>query len=538
MEQNNFYAKSIRAKSPTFTLGITKIIGGVILLFYSFPTLLKTETVINGIIEEEIESILPYIPDVIIGIILFFISISFFLSGLKSLKKITITPNDPPEFNNYEGVIDSIIKGKLEIYRLPSFGPLKFAYNYISDKVPFLKPAERKVVEMNVAFLRKYIFLLFIIFAAYFAQKFIPPDVFSELAIQNNIITIPFTFLFLLLIFLAFSFYSIFLLVPDNIPRQEVIEEIASIKGGGDPNQFCSLLEKAFYRFRFNKLPNRKHKLGFEKIEQLSFNETGSFEGRFIMETHPKYVGPSKLGIAPNIFIGIALTSLVISLFYFNRINISLENTNLIFAGIFNFIAGLIFFRTSINFYQRASILLNCFNFESFLIAVEIEGTIGKTEITAGKAITDSIETKNIVIRSDSQLKVFATKMESASRIISDYRYITAMLTDDSVNEVLNSIIQEINNFRDEGVTVRGIDVSSESISQITQANVKIQGAKRNLKPENVLQEAELKSIAEKIDETKRESTNSDSETKECPQCAETIKSKAKICRFCRYEFN
>ena len=25
--------------------------------------------------------------------------------------------------------------------------------------------------------------------------------------------------------------------------------------------------------------------------------------------------------------------------------------------------------------------------------------------------------------------------------------------------------------------------------------------------------------------------------TKECPMCAESVKEKAKICRFCRYEF-
>ena len=536
MDQNIFYSKSIHEKSPMFPLGIAKMIGGLILLFFSFPVLLKIEVVINSIIEENFDLTLYLIPEAVLGLILFFASLGFLLGGLKNLKKVTITPNDPPEFNHYERIIDSIEKGKLEIYKLPNFGPLKFAYNYLSDKIPFLKPSQRRVVEMNVIFLRRYIFLLIIIFSAHYSQKFIPSDVFYELEIQPGSVQFPFTFLILLFAFLAFSFYTIFLLIPNNIPRQEVKEEIATIRGGGDPNQFCPLLERAFLNYRFNKLPNRKYKSGFEKIEELSFNETGSFQGRFVMETHPKFLGSSRMGAAPVIFIIVAILSLVISLFYLQRTDIYNENTYGFPGLILNFIAGFIFLRTSVKFFHRASLLLNSYNFESFLVSVDIEGTIGKTEITAGKAITDSIETKNIVIRSDSQLKVYATKIESENKNISDNRYITAMVTDDSVIEVLETIIKEINNFRDEGVAVRGVDISSESISQITQANVKIQGAKRNYKTENELQERKVMAIEETISEEHLH-PNNNPDTKECPQCAETIKAKARICRFCQYQF-
>jgi hypothetical protein len=539
MEKNSFYSKSIRVQSPLKNLGIAKITGGFILLIFSLSSFGRLSFFIEALSEGgSADLIINNLLLLFASIILFFTGLSILLSGFSYLKKITITPNDPPEFNNYNSIIETIIKGKLGIYRLPDYGHIRFAYNYISDRVPFLKPAQREVVAKNISFLRKYIFLVCLIVVIYFSQRFINEEIIYELGFfDNSFFKIPYFFMIVLLFLLIISFATIFYLVPDQIPRQEKIENVASVSGGGDPNQFCPIFERALYDYRFNSLPNRSFKSGFQKVEELSFNETGSYTGNFVIETHPKYIGTQVAGNVPYVYISIAIISLMISLFYFSYLPLEEGNAILNLNSLLTFFGGLILLRTSTNFFKRAYLLLNSFHFESIFTYIECQGTIGKTEITAGKAINDSIESRNVVIRSDSQFKVYATKIQSENKRISDERYVTAMIVDEKVKEISGRMIKEINNFRDSGVTIRGVDISSRSVSELTHANLKIQAAKKNIKNIDLIEgKTESRYLKDQSD-SDPVSENSQQATKECPQCAETIKEKAKICRFCRYEF-
>jgi hypothetical protein len=536
METDQFYSRSLRHDSPSKLFGIAKLSTGIILILYAGLQFGSLDTLVTAVKENDEIRIVDSVCITFVMTIIFLTSISFIFSGLRNFKKITVTPEVPPPLNSYSTIYDNLLKGKLDIYKFPDYGPLKFAYNYISDKIPFLTPPKRKVVAKNILSLRRFIFLVFVIIVAFIGQKFIPPEFYEELNMAPVSIGIPFVFLFILFIIIAIGFYTILLIVPENIPKQVFSENFATINGGGDPNSICPSIDRTLNDYRFNKLPNYSHKSGFAKTDELSLNESGSFSGSYAIETHPRYLPKKNIEIIPNLYLGLAFISVIISLIYFNTIQIT-ELKTISFQNVLGkLIAGIIFLGTGSNFFTRAHLLFSNYQFESVFAYFDITGTIGKSEITAGKAITDSIETKNIVLRSDSQFKIYTTRFLSESYSLNGERYVTAMIMDEKVEEITHRVLQTIKDFKEEGVSVRGIDVTSESINKITQANLMIDKAKKSSR--SLLSSGEQKKIIQNTEISVNDNiTQSANDTKECPRCAETVKAKAKICRFCNYEF-
>lgn len=76
-------------------------------------------------------------------------------------------------------------------------------------------------------------------------------------------------------------------------------------------------------------------------------------------------------------------------------------------------------------------------------------------------------------------------------------------------------------------------DLRDEIVGEHKQYETLINETKRNYEQHMLNQQELINSEVESL----RQYNNSSNDTKECPQCAEIVKARAKICRFCNYKF-
>jgi len=199
--------------------------------------------------------------------------------------------------------------------------------------------------------------------------------------------------------------------------------------------------------------------------------------------------------------------------------------------------------------------LAGVFRFESVLMFFDVTGSYSVAQVTAGKAITDSIESKNTIIRSDADIKIYSTKILSECFELEGSRSIIGMIVDPEVNaaeEIAKTVLEE---YKNKGTTLVGVNLESDGIRDITNANIRANVLKSvaTKKAHNQLAqgtEPDIMQLTEKDIKKDKEdvSTEENNENIEsappvrkgykiCPMCAEEVKAAAKICKHCHHDF-
>ena len=340
-----------------------------------------------------------------------------------------------------------------------------------------------------------------------------------------------------------------FMMVPRGQPSTTAQESTEHYRGFGHPSQIFARLPDLAIPLRWEGFLNRVYK-GADQISSPVVGDVGNFSGFLIIERQPKaeeQAGPLSGYIL--LAVGWAFYTIGAAIQLFAVIPGAMDGMVTIpLAGLF--FLGLMISSNGSRFVRRTRSLFEIVRFRSQAILIELEGNLFRSDIRVGKSMVDSIETSNVAVRSDFTARFWTAELVSEAGRLDLPRELLALEPTGDSQQWMQFFRTEINKLREEGVKPLGVDLGSAEVQQVVQANVGVSAMRAG-----AIETAELHG-APRVEELgagtqPTPAVNNDpfggmtgptqpynpADYKECPRCAEMVRVRAKVCRFCGHEF-
>jgi hypothetical protein len=517
------------------------------------------------------------LPTILIVVVNGFLSIAHGIGYLLTPHK---RANIPLDYAHYGDVRDSLMNRMVNTYK--AFND-KLVNSLLSTRSLFLTPVERKIVEQNFRSLRGRLVntlllsgllactcaALYLIVRSLDIDRAIGSPEIQSLAspLVTRWIILPFALLVVLQLVLGIiEYFSSILMVPWKEPATQSSESSDHYRGFGHPAQLLSRLSIVAIPLQWEGFLNRSRPEYPENYIEKPSNavgDVGTFSGYTLIEQQPKPV-PSRSGPAAYFLMvsGWLLRLAAYYLLLFQLVTGPLRAFGALQTGInlwgpvyliLMAVAAWIVASSGTRFIEQAEKLFLICRFVAQAILIDLVGSISRADVRVGKSMADSIEASNVIARSDFTARFWAAELVSEAPSIGERRYLLAFDQNNASQEWVRYFRTEINKLRDEGVKTIGVDLEANEVSDIVRANVGVSSLRSGAMEKAQLQAAHDGSEkpllgAQKVensigswvdvpDTTTPAPDPSSGEYKECPECAELVRVKARRCRFCGHIF-
>lgn len=556
---DSYSSKKLLFHNPPKIVSLIQIIFALLILILTLNIsidLVNQYENLSGLVNDLTDT--TTIISLLLLLISFIVLLYYILFALKKLiaalsqLRFPDTPSKiPGDFNSDQEVVSGFKNRELHLYKEDP--KLKKQRWIFGKNTRFLSPATKNIfISIIKSFSSRVgkIFLLMVLIAIFL---FLQNDPIKSEYLPGFGELIPFILILVLQIILFLTEMLIGrMMVPHKAPSTQALEGTNHYRGFGHPSQLFSRIPDLALPLRWDNFPNRIIKGGGETASSV-VGDIGNFSGYLLIEQQPVLEKKGKTGYKYWIFLVgwlLALISAVIFFVFFIPQVITLQNNFITLFGILLF--GWASMVNSRKFLNRAEALFEILTFKSQAILIDLEGNLFRSDIRIGKAMVDSIESSNVAIRSDFTARFWSAELLSEVKTIDSKRDLLAFRINKESEAWMNFFKQEILKLRDEGIKPLGVDFRTSEVDNMVKANVAI-SAMRSDGEENKLLSYQQSPVSQSS--KPKENTNSQphrseqlpsqsgtqpilvGEYKECPRCAEMVRAKASVCRFCGYEF-
>jgi hypothetical protein len=587
----DYTSKRLQLRRPPLALSILWVVGGGIIILILLASVLINYKLFSNIYQfglnliemGEFEDALDLISRVALLTLAVFAGIylpafiKFLIMGSKfALRGISeiVTPwmpaNIPEPFQDYAEVDKGFMERTLSIYE-----PLTpFLSGIFGRNSMFVTPVRREIIEENGEILKRrmgrFVLAVFgligiILFLHWFKTE-AAHDFFSEMDLElivrsldnslTGIILVPFIIIILSQIGLAVvEYFTSLILIPRQQPNTVADEAREHYRGFGHPDQVFSRLPEIGQSLRWEGFLNRVD-CSWDQKASVSVGDVGEFTGRIFIEQQPRPLesNPDKAAfLSLGIGWSFLLFGIVLYLFLLLPSPFQLGDVDLVFGLLYipaMGIAASMATRSGSRFIQYGRTLLESTEFKSVGLLVQIRGTLSRADIKVGKSIADSIESSNIVVRSDFTASFWAAELTSEAARLDSKRNLLSLERTAEAHQWMEYFRNEFESLRGEGVRPIGIDLEGQDVGELVNANLRVSALRSSAieraqleagvqgSEEALLIEAEGNSERDEEQDGIAPFPHGADEYKECPDCAEMVRARARICRFCGYQFD